>query len=230
VGGDGNSSAATAELYHPSTGSFSPLGATHRGDPTQLLLLNNGNALAIGASGTDVYNPATGRFTSSGNLLTPRTKFGAAVLPDGRVLVAGGQTGACAWGSRITTTEIYDPRTDRFTPGPDLTVKRFKLSRAIVPLRNGRILVAGGADYPEMYDPALRAFLPVRGQSRRFLLFDGHCSQRRQGPACRGLCQSRGSGSRSRLDLPAITGGARRSVFAFISCRSHLYQLTTSTM
>ena len=77
-------------------------------DPTQLLLLKNGRALAIGSSGTDIYDPATGRFTASGNMIVPRTKFGAAILPDGKVLIAGGQIGG-AWGSLVTNTEIYDP-------------------------------------------------------------------------------------------------------------------------
>jgi hypothetical protein len=68
------------------------------------------------------------------------------------------------------STEIYDPNTGRYTPGVDLNVKRFKLTKAMVPLKNGRILIGGGADYPEVYDPSLRAFLPVAGTK-----MDGFC-------------------------------------------------------
>ncbi len=153
---------ATAELYHPSTATFSPTGATHLPDPSQLVLLMNGKVLVVGASGTELYDPSTGRFTPTGKMTVPRTKFGAALLPDGRVLVAGGQTGG-AWGARVTSTQIYDPATRRFGPGPELSLKRFKLAKAVVPLKNGRILIAGGADQPEVYDPASGAFLPVAG-------------------------------------------------------------------
>ena len=169
VGGDGSDSAATAEIYNSSTGTFSALGATHLQDTAQLLLLKNGKALAIGASGTDVYDPSTRHFAASAKMIAARTKFGAAVLPDGRVLIAGGQAGG-AWGPRVMSTEIYDPNTGRFTPGVDLNVKRFKLTKAMVPLKSGRILVGGGADYAEVYDPFLRAFLPVAGTK-----MDGFC-------------------------------------------------------
>jgi hypothetical protein len=169
VGGNGSGSAATAEIYNSLTGTFSALGATHLQDTAQLLLLKNGKALAIGASGTDVYDPSTRHFAASGTMIAARTKFGAAVLPDGRVLIAGGQAGG-AWGPRVMSTEIYDPNTGRFTPSVDLNVKRFKLAKAMVPLNNGRILIGGGADYPEVYDPFLRAFLPVAGTK-----MDGFC-------------------------------------------------------
>jgi hypothetical protein len=170
VGGDGKSAAATAELYSASTGSFSALGETHHSDPTQLLQLKNGLALAIGSSATDIYDPTTHRFTASGNMIVPRDKFGAAVLSDGRVLIVGGQSGG-AWGGQLTSTEIYDPGTGRFAPGPDLNMKRFKLSKAVVALKNGRILVAGGAEHPEVYDPVSRVFFPVAGTTMDGFLF-----------------------------------------------------------
>jgi hypothetical protein len=107
----------SAELYHPSTGTFTAVGATHLSDATQILLLNDGRALVVSSSGTDLYDPATKRFTSTGAMTVPRSKFGAALLPDGRVLIAGGQSGG-PWGTRVTSTQIYDPRTGRFSPAP----------------------------------------------------------------------------------------------------------------
>lgn len=169
IGGEQNGSKATAELYQPSTGSFSPVGTTDLPDPSQLLLLKDGEVLLIGESGTDRYDPSTRRFKASGKMIIPRTKFGAALLPDGRVLVAGGQTGG-ARGQRVRSTQIYDPTTGRFTSGPELNVKRFKLAMAVVLLKNGRILVGGGAEQPEVYDPASGAFFPVAGSK-----LDGFC-------------------------------------------------------
>jgi len=164
-----SSSTATAELYHPATGTFSSVGAIDLPDPTQLLLLKNGRVLVVGSSEADLYDPSTKQFTATGKMTIPRTKFGAAVLPDGRVLIVGGQSGG-PWGERVTSTQIYDPATGRFTPGPDLHLKRFKLAKAVVPLKNGRVLVAGGADEPEVYDPASGAFIPVVGTR-----LDGFC-------------------------------------------------------
>ncbi|HEY6970939.1 MAG TPA: kelch repeat-containing protein [Candidatus Angelobacter sp.] len=164
-----SSSAATAELYHVSTGRFSPAGATHLSDPCQLVLLKNHRVLVVGESGADLYDPSTGQFTPTGKMTIPRSKFGAAMLPDGRVLIVGGQSGG-PWGTRVTSSQIYDPARGTFAPGPELNLKRFKLIHAVVPLNSGRILVAGGADQPEVYDPASGIFLPVSGAK-----LDGFC-------------------------------------------------------
>lgn len=159
----------SAELYHPSTGTFSSLGATHLSDATQITLLNDGRALVVSGSGTDLYDPATRRFSRTGTMTVPRSKFGGVLLPDGRVLIAGGQAGG-AWGTRVTSTQIYDPRTGRFLPGPEMNENRFKLSKAVVSLKDGRVLIAGGAEQPEVYDPTSGVFVPVGGTK-----LDGFC-------------------------------------------------------
>jgi hypothetical protein len=164
-----NHPALTAELYHPSTGSFTSVGATHLSDATQIVLLNDGRALVAGSSGTDVYDPTTRRFASTGAMTVPRSKFGGALLPDGRVLIAGGQAGG-PWGSRVRSTQIYDPRTGKFSTGPMLIKDRFKLSKAVVALKDGRVLIAGGADQPEVYDPDSGVFVSVSGAK-----LDGFC-------------------------------------------------------
>jgi len=164
-----NNPTVTAELYHPSTGMFTSTGATHLSDATQIVLLNDGRVLVAGSSGTDVYDPSTKRFTSTGAMTVSRSKFGGALLPDGHVLIAGGQSGG-PWGTRVTSTQIYDPRTGTFSPGPVLNKERFKLSKAVVALKDGRVLIAGGADQPEVYDPYSGVFVPVGGAK-----LDGFC-------------------------------------------------------
>jgi hypothetical protein len=62
------------------------------------------------------------------------------VLADGRVLVAGGGR----------TTELYDPATDTWTRGADLTVARS--SSALVKLADGRPVLVGDTS-AEVYDP-----------------------------------------------------------------------------
>jgi hypothetical protein len=51
-----------------------------------------------------------------------------------------------------------------------LNKKRFKLSKAVVALKDGRMLIAGGADQPEVYDPDSDVFVPV-GDAK----LDGFC-------------------------------------------------------
>jgi hypothetical protein len=83
----------TAELYHPSSGIFTPVGTSQLTDATQAMLLNDGRALVVGSSGTDLYDPSTKHFTSAGAMTVPRNKFGGPSLADGRVLIAGGPAG-----------------------------------------------------------------------------------------------------------------------------------------
>ena len=53
------------------------------------MLIVGGRGESVNAS-AEIYDPKTGRFLETGNLLTPRYKHTAGLLPDGRVLIAGG--------------------------------------------------------------------------------------------------------------------------------------------
>jgi hypothetical protein len=165
VGGNeesGSEKAATAELYHPSTRKFSVTGSMHSGGSPVLLSMKSGKVLALSDAGGEIYDPGTGRFTVAGHSSFARAKFGVALLPDGRSLIAGGQLGG-AWRPGTATTEIYDPNTGALTPGPQMSLSRFKLRKAVVPLGEGTILIAGGAEQPEIYDAASNSFHTVTG-------------------------------------------------------------------
>jgi hypothetical protein len=178
VGGDvGDSSTATAELYHPSVGTFTPTGSMHRPRGYfAAVVLKDGKVLVLGGSnngqragGTveeksaEIYDPSTGAFNQVGDMSSPRNKLGAALLPDGRVLVVGGQAGG-PFGARLSTTEILDPASGKFSAGPNMGSQRFKNRDGVVPLKNGRILLTSGGDQPELYDPASNSFVPTAGE------------------------------------------------------------------
>jgi hypothetical protein len=171
LGGQGPAGAAplaSAELYHPSTGTFSLTGSMTSPKVAAAILLKNNKVLVFGGDAdAELYDPATGRFTPTGSLSTARTGSGAALLPDGKVLVIGGGSGR----DRLSSTEIYDPVTGKFTPGPDMKFKRYKLPHAVTALQDGRIFVAGGNEQPEVYDPATNSFLSTEGTK-----LDGYCS------------------------------------------------------
>ena len=82
-----------------------------------------------------------------------------AQLNNGKYLLGGGASSA--WGvGQLSTTEIYDPVTDSFTPAASLNVARVNASAAT--LKDGRILVVGNwynsAGYAEVYDPSTNTF------------------------------------------------------------------------
>jgi hypothetical protein len=89
----------------------------------------------------ELYDPATGQFTSTGILVTPRLFHTATLLPDGTVLIAGGDNDA---NNRPTTaTEIYDPKTGSFTTSVPMTQAR--VLHAATSLSDGSVLFTGGS-------------------------------------------------------------------------------------
>ena len=94
----------------------------------------------------ELYDPQTGKFSATGTMIERRNGCSATPLPDGRVLIVGGQAVLPverAGDYRVlTTTEIYDPTTRAFSPGPKLSMARTYASSVL--LRDGSVLVIGG--------------------------------------------------------------------------------------
>ena len=59
-----------------------------------------------GSNSAEVYNPATGTFSPTGNMTTPRFGQAATLLPDGTVLMTGGEI---ANGVALASAELYTP-------------------------------------------------------------------------------------------------------------------------
>jgi len=164
----------SAELYDPATGTFTRTGdmTEPRGAHTATALKNGKVLIAGGGSGhypsqtvyrsAELYDPGTGKFTSSGPMSVPRHKHAAVLLPSGKVLVVGGSDNK-DWRGEYSSAEIYDPATGAFRATGAMSVSRFKLPEAVVSMDNGKVLVAGGGSFAEVYDETRGTFSTVAG-------------------------------------------------------------------
>jgi hypothetical protein len=85
-----------------------------------------------------LYDPATGAWTGTGSLSTVRERNQTALLPNGKVIVAGGDNQAVYF----NTAELYNPATGTWTNAASLNTARNNFSSAL--LANGNLLVVGG--------------------------------------------------------------------------------------
>jgi hypothetical protein len=165
-----NESLASAETFNAGTLSFQPTGSMHHARISHTAtLLNDGRVLIAGgytgsvSASAELYDAKTGTFTETGSLGTARCKHTAGLLPDGRVLIAGGSDSR-GWNGNLSSVEIYDPRTGRFTAASPMNDARFKLPDEAVQLSSGKLLIAGGSREVEVFDPASGRFMVAAGQ------------------------------------------------------------------
>jgi hypothetical protein len=165
-----NEALASAEIFRAKTLSFHATGSMHHARVSHTAtLLNDGRVLIAGgytgdvSSSAELYDPKAGAFTETGGLGTARCKHTAGLLPDGKVLIAGGSDSR-GWNGNLSSAEIYDPRTGKFTAASPMNDSRFKLPDEAVQLASGKLLIAGGSREVEVFDPAIGRFLAVSGQ------------------------------------------------------------------
>jgi hypothetical protein len=149
----GGGARADADLFDPETETFTATGPmTGPRAELELTVLSDGRALASGgqSSGTsittlEVYDPAAGAFSTVAELPAGSSSLRAGGLADGRVLLIGGGDGAAYLygGGEVSTAGPMMQA--RFRPGVAL-------------LRNGRVLIAGGAAAGAM--PLAEVFVP----------------------------------------------------------------------
>jgi len=103
-----------------------------------------------------------GSIASVGQMLEPRSGHSATLLPDGKVLIAGGMRRNQDF---YKSAELFDPATGKFQPTGEMSFRR--VGHIAVLLPSGRVLIAGGwvgyggTDSAELYDPATGKFAAI---------------------------------------------------------------------
>jgi hypothetical protein len=170
---------SSAELYDPETGIFSSVGSMSVGRVNHTAtLLPNGKVLItggkmnlrsqvdVGTASAELFDPVSGTFSPLLSMLSARCRHQAVLLPDGRVLVAGG--------TFLNSAELYDPGMEGFVLTGSLSASRHGFTVELLP--NGRVLIVGGVSgsgqlaSTEVYDPSIGTFGtgPMMQKTRAF--------------------------------------------------------------
>jgi hypothetical protein len=126
----------------------------------RVLLLTGGSGPAT------IWDPESGRFSTTGTPVAQRAGPGVIGLADGRVLFIGGDVAGPDGTPSHSTAEIYDPGLGTFQPTAAMADSRWIFGAAT--LSDGRILIAGGTEPPgdpleplagaELFDPRTGRF------------------------------------------------------------------------
>ena len=167
-------------LYDPAANTWSQAGALITGRAYHTAtLLPNGKVLVTGGesqpdevfvavllASAELYDPATDTWASVPSMSVTRKNHTATLLPNGKVLVAGGFTGT----GPAATAEIYDPASDSWSPAASMSTSRGGQSAVWLP-NVAKVLVIGGSSATaatptaELYDPMANAWSPAGSMS-----------------------------------------------------------------
>ena len=135
------------------------------GESAQVAAAGQPTATAGSPTARPSSQPTSARtgFSPTGSMATGRELHTATLLPDGRILVAGGVDGKF---EPVASAELYDPKAGIFSPTGPMGTPRTAPTATLLP--DGRVLVAGGIDgtfgpvaSAELFDPATGTFSPT---------------------------------------------------------------------
>jgi Putative Ig domain/Galactose oxidase, central domain/Kelch motif len=157
VAGGDNTSPSTGELYDPSANTFTSVGNMSAAfdSHTATLLCDlshspcaNDKVLIAGGPTTsaELFDPASSAFTPVANTLAQRLSATATLLPNGKVLLAGGTTvtASTTSGVALSSAELFDPSTLTFAYTGTMVSARQNYTATV--LSNGKVLLVGGSD------------------------------------------------------------------------------------
>ena len=178
---------ATAEIFDPASGQFTPTGAmaearlalTATAVTGGLVLVTGGlGSNAAPLSSAELYDPATGRFAPTGSMAAARGGHTATLRADGSVLVVGGDSlyrsdpyicnGRIGCGELVLwpteRVEVFSPATGTFATSRPLSLQRAFHTATLLP--SGAVLVTGGAVVAYGgYHQAFRHFITITAES-----------------------------------------------------------------
>lgn len=150
---------SSCDLYDPATNTMSsgPSMAQSRAlvnavelGPDQWLVAGGMNGLSIipfnpgnPTATAEIYDGAANTWTSVGSMGTARANHSGWALGDGTFILAGGGSGDILSPTPLNTTEIFDPATNSFTPGPMMSSGR--AGATIFRAPHGQMHLLGGA-------------------------------------------------------------------------------------
>lgn len=166
TGGVNGTLLGSCEIYDPATGTWAATGslitaryyhnATLLADGRVLVTggISSSDLAASGLVSSEVFDPATGLWTATGDMGTGTAFHSAVLLPDEKVLVAGGVLQPFQAGGNQSRAELYDPATGTWAATGAMGTARQRHSASL--LANGTVLAAGGnlLSSAETYDPA----------------------------------------------------------------------------
>jgi uncharacterized protein YjdB len=151
------SSNVTAETYDPASGTWSltgrmpsPVGTGHiamRLLDGRVLVSGGGDRCGAVFNTAAVFDPSTNKWSAARSMTAAREFHSAALLPDGRVLVAGGVTASSS--PAVASAEIYDPVANTWTAVATMGTARQTSCNGyaqpyLATLSGGTVLAAGG--------------------------------------------------------------------------------------
>lgn len=157
-------SMTSAELYDPATGLWTPAGnmAYPRAKHTATLLASGKVLIAGGVSATssysttysacELYDPVSNTWSTTGSMSQGRNSHTATLMPDGKVLVTGGDknygniTNGTITLVPTNTAELYDPTIGGGAWSTVASMATARLQQNATLLNDGRVLIAGGQD------------------------------------------------------------------------------------
>jgi hypothetical protein len=165
----------SSEIFDPKTGVSSQQAALiHARHSHTTTRLTDGRVLIVGGLGgadlccdqpldsTELFDPATGSFSAGPALSMPLAGHTATLLPNGKVLIAGGHGpfgGSTNVAVATNIAALYDPVTNTLAPTGSMLQPHAEHTATLLP--NGTVLVAGGwgaGDTAEIYDPRTGSF------------------------------------------------------------------------